>query len=95
MNDDWKARVADLKPGDVESVACVTTRDDEGVHFEVRVALRSLAKHAFEEGEDQLCVWSDEVQFRPDVESAGARSWAMAREQERIAAEVWTMARPT
>lgn len=91
---DWRARIADLKPDDIESVVCLTSRDNEGVTYEVRVALRSLAKTAFEEGEDQLCVWSDEVKFRPDVETAGVRSWTMAREQEAIAAKIWELARP-
>jgi hypothetical protein len=90
---DWKQRVADLKPGDVASIICVTERDEDGVYYEVCVSLRSLAVHAFEEGEDQLRIWEDEVAFKPDIESAGARTWAKAREQEQIAAEVWTMTR--
>lgn len=93
MND-WKNRLADIEPSDIASVDCTISRDDEGVFYEVRVTLKSLAKHAHEEGEAQLSVWSEEVEFRPDVESAGARSWAMAREQERVASEVWTIARP-
>jgi hypothetical protein len=75
---------------DVAEVIMFTNRDDTGISYDVRVALRSLAASAFEDSEEQLVLWS----MRVDFDSSGARSSGgpafvhAARVQASIAAEI-------
>jgi len=70
-------------------------RDDTGITYQVYVVLRSLAAHAYEEGEDCRHVWDTRVEFgQTDATVAGGSAFIYAaREQDeisdRIAALVW------
>lgn len=67
-----------------------TTRDREGVYYEVSV---SDGSDCYEGGEDEVVVWSTERQFgqREETIAGGAAFQYAAREQERIASE-WVKA---
>lgn len=77
--------------GDVFGTVCLINRDDTGIDYEVRLRLRSAAEHAFEEGEDSVCIWVRRVEFgHSDTNCAGGSAFvAAAQEQERIAALAW------
>jgi hypothetical protein len=76
--------------GDVFAVKTITIREYDGIHYEVRVSLRSLDEHAFEEGESDLGVWTFFVPFgQTDATVAGGSAFvAAARRQEEVA-EQW------
>lgn len=89
-----KERLASLPVGDVAEVQQRITRDDTGIDYEVVVSLRSLAKHAFEQGEDQMLVWYERVDFGlTDANVAGGYAFVTAaREQQTVADQVWMTA---
>jgi hypothetical protein len=57
MNAELQAKLIAIEPKDIQSVECITSRDDEGVDYEIRVTLKSLMAH--EEGEGQLGLWNE------------------------------------
>lgn len=78
-----------IPEGDVFSVTMHTVRTAEDVQYIVSVGLRSLAAHAFEEGEDEIGVWSYSVPFgHTDATVAGGAAFVQAaRRQEEVANE--------
>lgn len=75
---------------DVFEVVKHTARDDTGISYTVSVGLRSFAEHAYEDGEDQLIVWSKRVEFgSTDATCSGGSAFVQAsHEQENLAAEI-------
>lgn len=82
----WRQWALD-KREDIAGVITHTERDDTGVNYDVSVVLRSLAEHAYEEGEDQRGVWGLRVEFgQTDATVAGGFAFVeAAREQQLIA----------
>jgi hypothetical protein len=80
---------------DVREVVQSTTRDEEGISYDVSVSLHSMSRYAYEEGEDQVTVWSRREKFgaTPALRAGGSAFVALARDQaayaDGIAALVW------
>lgn len=91
---DWEGFARAVRE-DIAVVREIIDRDDTGIYYEVRVALRSLAAQAYEEGEDSLTVWSTEVGFgQTDATVAGGAAFvAASREQDRVAETIAMIAR--
>jgi hypothetical protein len=81
--------------GDVTEVSTIVERDDEGIYYEVRIRVGEMSIHAFEEGEDQLCIWSGRIDFGKEhaTVAGGSVFVAAAREQEQVATEAWEKTR--
>lgn len=85
---------------DVFEVVKKIAIDDTGVSYEVCVGLRSFAAHAYEEGEDHLCLWSKRVDFgSADAFHAGGPAFVQAATQQdaiadKIASVVWGKGKP-
>lgn len=75
---------------DVAEVTQTTERDDTGITYAVCVALRSLAAHAYEEGENRLRIWTKRVDFgSTDSHCAGGYAFTdAARTQARLSDEI-------
>ena len=83
--------------GDVASIRTMTTRDDTGIDYDVLVELRSLMEHAVKEADGFICVWSERVCFgATDANVAGGSAFVhAAREQQRVADQVWATTHAT
>lgn len=80
---------------DIGAVRSITNREATSVEYEVRVNLRSIAIHAYEEGEGEVGVWSTCVSFgMTDATVVGGSAFvAAAREQDRIAETIAHLAK--
>ena len=80
---DW----TDEQVADVLGVHKVTAIDEDGVVYSVDVVLKSMSRHAFEEGEDRRGVWDAYVLFAQDAahRAGGPAFAAVAREQDKVA----------
>lgn len=80
---------------DVAEVMQATHRDDTGISYTVSVCLRSLAASAYEEGEDRITLWAENVEFgSTDSHCAGGYAFVQAARKQtaladEIAAIVW------
>jgi hypothetical protein len=85
---EWKGRGKPMFP-----ICTACTRDETGIDYEVRVTDSEAARHAFEEGEGEMVVWSTRRDFgqREGTTAGGAAFVYAAREQERIAG-LWAKA---
>jgi hypothetical protein len=82
----WLGFAAD-NATDIAVVRQRIDRDDTGIDYEIRVSMRSLAAHAYEEGEDDISIWHRRVDFgQTDATCAGGYLFVeAAREQQKIA----------
>jgi len=87
----WREQIDSLDPADIRAVCMITDRDAFGVDYEVRCSLLSLGAHAYEEGEDQIGIWCERVDFglTDATVAGGARFVEAARMQQQIADECW------
>jgi hypothetical protein len=90
----WTAaslKIMQVNQGNVCGTVMRTTRDEDGVTYDVCIQL-AVAPGAYEEGDDLRTVWTARVEFSHKA-SGGPEFVAMAREQERVAGEAWTRTR--